>query len=92
MKFLQISAMVIKYIYFCRYRRAIDCLETIKLKNEEEERKMNELLSRAYTNLGLCYNKENLPLKACIVLRQVPTPTAKSYYQYVLLLADFICV
>lgn len=75
-------------IYFCRYRRIINCLESIKLKDCVEEKEMNKLLSQAHTNLGICYNKENLPLKACIALRQVPIPTAKSHYQYVLLLAN----
>lgn len=53
------------------------------MKDSSEEYRMNELLSRAYTNLGLCYNKEKLPLKACIALQRVPIPTAKSHYQYV---------
>lgn len=79
-------------IYFCRYKKIIDCLETIKLKDDVEEKEMNKLLSQAYTNLGLCYNKENLPLKACIALKQVPIPTAKSYFQYVLLLANLLYI
>jgi len=70
----------IKCIFFCRYRKIIDCLESVKLKDELEEKEMNKLLSRAYTNLGVCYNKENLPLRACTF------KTAKSYYQYVLFL------
>jgi len=78
--------------FFCRYRKIIDCLEAIKLKDELEEKEMNKLLSRAYTNLGVCYNKENLPLKACMFLRQVPNKTAKSYYQYVLLLLIQLCI
>lgn len=64
-------------------------METVKLKDSLEEKEMNELLSRAYINLGLCYNKENLPLKACIALKNVPIQTAKSHYQCVLLLIKF---
>lgn len=65
-------------------------MESVKLKDGMEEEKMNELLSRAYINLGICYNKENMPNKACMALFRVPIPTAKSHYQYVLLLVDSI--
>ncbi|KYM99352.1 Peptidyl-prolyl cis-trans isomerase FKBP6 [Cyphomyrmex costatus] len=64
------------------YRKIIDCLESVKLKDDDEEKKMNELLSRAYTNLGVCYNKIDLPTKACLALRNVSKPTAKSHYHY----------
>ncbi|XP_011879049.1 PREDICTED: inactive peptidyl-prolyl cis-trans isomerase FKBP6 isoform X2 [Vollenhovia emeryi] len=64
------------------YRRAIDCLESVKLKDISEENRMNELLSRACTNVGICYNKEKLPFKACLALGRVPIPTAKSYYNF----------
>ncbi|KYQ51324.1 Peptidyl-prolyl cis-trans isomerase FKBP6 [Trachymyrmex zeteki] len=64
------------------YRKIADCLESIKLQNDLEEKEMSELLSRAYTNLGICHNKENMPTKACLALRKVPKPTAKSYYHY----------
>ncbi|XP_012527508.2 inactive peptidyl-prolyl cis-trans isomerase FKBP6 [Monomorium pharaonis] len=64
------------------YRKIIDRLETVKLNDESEEEEMNRLLSRAYTNLGICYNKENHPTKACFFLRQVPNPTAKSHYHF----------
>ncbi|XP_011702389.1 PREDICTED: inactive peptidyl-prolyl cis-trans isomerase shutdown-like [Wasmannia auropunctata] len=43
---------------------------------------MNEQLSRGYTNLGVCYNRENFPLKACMYLHRVPIPSAKTHYHY----------
>ncbi|XP_071568552.1 inactive peptidyl-prolyl cis-trans isomerase FKBP6 [Temnothorax nylanderi] len=64
------------------YNKIINCLETVQLEDSSEEDKMNEILSRAYTNLGLCYNKENMPLKACTALQRVPVPTAKSHYHF----------
>lgn len=62
----------------------------MQLKDSFEEKEMNELLSKAYTNLGICYNKMELPRLACIYCRQVPIPTAKCYYKYVNIDATFI--
>jgi len=64
-----------------RYKKAINCLETVKLKDAEEKEKMNQLLSRAYTNLGVCYNKIEMPRNACMACIRVPIPTAKSCYK-----------
>lgn len=75
-------------MFFYRYERAVSCLETVKLKDKTEEQEMNELLSRAYTNLGVCFNKINMPRRACLVCHRVPIPTAKTHYKYVLLIAD----
>ncbi|KAL0113197.1 hypothetical protein PUN28_012408 [Cardiocondyla obscurior] len=65
-----------------QYKKAINYLEVVQLKNNSEEEEMNVLLSRAYTNLGLCYNKLNMPLKACTVLQSTPIFTAKTYYHF----------
>ncbi|XP_039305328.1 inactive peptidyl-prolyl cis-trans isomerase FKBP6 isoform X2 [Solenopsis invicta] len=64
------------------YKKIIDCLENVKLKDEAEEIEMNKLLTRAYVNLGICFNKQNMPTRACMALRRVPNPTAKSYYHF----------
>ncbi|XP_011705680.1 PREDICTED: inactive peptidyl-prolyl cis-trans isomerase shutdown-like, partial [Wasmannia auropunctata] len=57
-------------------------LEAVKLNNEAEEKEINEQLSRACTNLGICYNRENFPLKACMILHRVPIPSAKTHYHH----------
>lgn len=64
------------------YKRIIDCLENVQLKDNSEEEEMNELLSRAYCNLGICYNKIDLPRLACMACGRVLIPTAKSYYNF----------
>ncbi|EGI59395.1 PREDICTED: inactive peptidyl-prolyl cis-trans isomerase FKBP6-like [Acromyrmex echinatior] len=64
------------------YTKIINRLESVKLKDDLEEEEMNQLLSQAYINLGICHNKENMPTKACSALRKVPKPTAKSHYQH----------
>lgn len=64
----------------------------MQLKDSSEEKKMNELLSKAYTNLGICYNKMELPHQACMACQRVPTPTAKSYYKYANMLIDEIFI
>ena len=67
-------------------------MESVKLNDDLEEKEMNELLSRAYTNLGVCHNKENMPTKACLALRKVAKPTAKSYYQYVFFISVYFFI
>ena len=65
-----------------QYRKVVDCLENVQLIDSSEEKEMNKLLSKAYTNLGVCYNKIESPRNTCIVCRRVPIPTAKSYYHF----------
>ncbi|XP_029159255.1 inactive peptidyl-prolyl cis-trans isomerase FKBP6 [Nylanderia fulva] len=65
-----------------KYKKIIDILENVQLKNSSEEKEMNELLSKASTNLGICYNKLDLPRLACIYCKRVPIPSAKSYYNF----------
>ncbi|EFN78601.1 FK506-binding protein 6 [Harpegnathos saltator] len=64
------------------YKKVVDCLEMVKLKDSAEEQEMNELLSRTYTNLGVCYNKMDMPRNACMVCNRVPFPTAKTHYNF----------
>lgn len=64
-----------------RYKKVVGCLEMVKLKDDEEEKEMNKLLSRTYTNLGICYNKMDMPRYACLVCNRVPFPTAKTHYK-----------
>ncbi|XP_018356146.1 PREDICTED: inactive peptidyl-prolyl cis-trans isomerase FKBP6-like [Trachymyrmex septentrionalis] len=64
------------------YTKIIDCLESVKLKDNLQQEVKNKFLSQAYTNIGLCYNMENMPTKALLALRKVTKPTAKTYYQY----------
>jgi len=64
----------------------------VQLKDNSEEKEMNELLSKAYTNLGVCYNKIELPRLACMACGRVPIPTAKSHYKYANMLIDVIFI
>ncbi|XP_034945848.1 LOW QUALITY PROTEIN: inactive peptidyl-prolyl cis-trans isomerase FKBP6 [Chelonus insularis] len=64
------------------YKKAIDCLQEAKLDNDEEEHRMNKLTSQAFQNLAVCYNKEDMPRKACIACNQVINKTAKTYFHY----------
>ncbi|XP_057324177.1 inactive peptidyl-prolyl cis-trans isomerase FKBP6-like [Microplitis mediator] len=64
------------------YKRAVDRLEDTKLDNDQEEERYNSLLSRAYQNLALCYNKEDMPRKACIACNNVINKTTKTYFHY----------
>lgn len=73
---------IIVYV-FSSYGKAIHQLENVRLQNAEEETEMNKLLSQAYINLAVCYNKLGKPKMACTACNKVPNRTAKSYYQYV---------
>ncbi|XP_057336203.1 inactive peptidyl-prolyl cis-trans isomerase FKBP6-like [Microplitis mediator] len=69
------------------YKRAIDRLEESKFNNNnnddnDEEERYKSLISRAYQNLALCYNKEDMPRKACIACNNVINKTAKTYFHY----------
>lgn len=64
----------------------------MQLKDSLEEKEMNELLSKAYTNLAICYNKIELPRNACMACRRVPIPTTKTYYKYANVLINIIFI
>ena len=56
-------------------------LEGANLENVEEEEEQKKLLTRAYGNLAVCYNKENKPRNACAACQKVPNPNAKTYFK-----------
>lgn len=69
------------FFYFLRYNRAVHYLDTAHLENDEEEKNMNKQLSRALSNLIICYNQIGKPKLACASFDRLPNKTAKSYYQ-----------
>ncbi|XP_014475449.1 PREDICTED: inactive peptidyl-prolyl cis-trans isomerase FKBP6 [Dinoponera quadriceps] len=64
------------------YKKITDCLEIVKLKDNAEEHEMKKLLSKAYTNLGVCFNKIDMPRNACAYCFRVPFPTVKTHYTF----------
>lgn len=65
-----------------QYKKAIVLLENADLKNDEEEEEVNKLLSKAYGNLAVCYNKENMPRHVCMACNKVPIPNAKIHFNH----------
>ncbi|XP_033224551.1 inactive peptidyl-prolyl cis-trans isomerase FKBP6-like isoform X2 [Belonocnema kinseyi] len=63
------------------YSKVVSMLEGAQLENDEEEEEQKKLLTRAYGNLAVCYNKENRPRNACVACQKVPYPNAKTYFQ-----------
>lgn len=53
------------------YQRAIQALETCKLKDENEQKEQQETLIILYRNLAICFNKKNLPKKACTAINNL---------------------
>lgn len=51
------------------YNKSVYMLENLRLANENQELEVKEQLSKIYLNLGICYNKLNLPKKSCIAMR-----------------------
>ncbi|XP_017877748.1 inactive peptidyl-prolyl cis-trans isomerase FKBP6 [Ceratina calcarata] len=64
------------------YTKALEWMEEAKLANDQEEQEANALLSRGYNNLAICYNKENMPRRACSACNRVVTPNAKTYFNH----------
>ncbi|XP_058801279.1 inactive peptidyl-prolyl cis-trans isomerase FKBP6 isoform X2 [Phymastichus coffea] len=64
------------------YNRAVHCLDTASLENDEQEMNMNKLLSRALSNLIICYNHIGKPKLACASFDRLPSKSAKNYYHY----------
>lgn len=52
------------------------------MKNDEEEEEVNKLLSRAFGNLAVCYNKEDKPRHACMAINRVPIPNVKTHFNH----------
>lgn len=67
-----------------RYNRAVSYLEGASLQNNEDENQMNKILSRALTNLIICYNKVDKPKLACSSFERLPSKSGKAYFQYVI--------
>ncbi|XP_012264923.2 inactive peptidyl-prolyl cis-trans isomerase FKBP6 [Athalia rosae] len=64
------------------YKKVIQILENVHLKNQEEQDKQQKALSKAYVNLGICYNKLNEPRRACLACRNAPIPNAKAHFTH----------
>ncbi|CAK9795076.1 Inactive peptidyl-prolyl cis-trans isomerase shutdown [Anthophora quadrimaculata] len=64
------------------YSRALEWLEQAELQNQEEEDEANQLLSKGYNNLAVCYNIENMPRRACNACNRVSIPTVKTYFNH----------
>lgn len=64
------------------YERAVTWLEPARVNNTEEEREANRLISRAYCNLAVCYNKVGNPRRACIACVRTPIKSAKSCFNH----------
>lgn len=58
-------------------------MENAELKDDKEEEEVKKLLSRSYNNLAICFNKEEMPRRACMACNKVPIPTVKTYFKYV---------
>jgi FK506-binding protein 6 len=58
------------------YRKWIEKLENVHLKNDEEENKQKKLLIRMYQNICVCYNKLGKPEKTCVMIRQMEKLTS----------------
>lgn len=53
------------------YRHTIFKLEKLHLSNSTEEEKEKALLIKSYLNLAICYNKIQMPKKACIAIQEM---------------------
>lgn len=53
------------------YNRALGLIEECTLKDIEEQAEQQKLRLRILTNLAVCYNKENLPKKACVACNDI---------------------
>lgn len=71
----------------CRaFEKAVSLLNSCHLANEQEEKEQTTFLLKLYTNLAVCYNKVNLPTKACIMCKEIRQltnnkPSCKALFQ-----------
>ncbi|XP_067628083.1 inactive peptidyl-prolyl cis-trans isomerase shutdown [Eurosta solidaginis] len=71
----------------CRaFEKAVSLLNSCHLANEQEQREQEAFLLKLYTNLAVCYNKVNLPAKACIMCKEIRQltdnkPSCKALFQ-----------
>ncbi|XP_014234164.1 inactive peptidyl-prolyl cis-trans isomerase FKBP6 [Trichogramma pretiosum] len=68
------------------YNRVVQYLDGTRLFNDEEEKSMTKYLTRALTNLMVCYNKLSKPKLACHCFNRIPVHhekhSAKALYQH----------
>lgn len=64
------------------YQKAIRLLEDAELKDDNEEEEVKRLLSRSYNNLAICFNKIDMPRRACMACTKVPVPTVKTHFNH----------
>ncbi|XP_053965589.1 inactive peptidyl-prolyl cis-trans isomerase shutdown [Anastrepha ludens] len=71
----------------CRaFEKAVNMLNSCHLANDQEQREQTAFLLKLYTNLAVCYNKVNLPAKACIMCKEIRQltenkPSCKALFQ-----------
>ncbi|KAK2586048.1 hypothetical protein KPH14_012045 [Odynerus spinipes] len=65
-----------------QYKKAVVLLENAELNNDEEEEEANKLLSTAYGNLAVCYNKEGMSRHACMACNKAPTRNVKIHFNH----------
>lgn len=53
------------------YNRAVSLLQYCQLGDMEDQEKQQKLLFKLYSNLAVCYTKENIPRKACTMCNQI---------------------
>lgn len=53
------------------YNRAASLLQYCHLGDMEDQKQQQKLLFKLYTNLAVCYTKENIPRKACSMCNQI---------------------
>lgn len=53
------------------FHKAVNSLECCKLANEAEQREQTDFLIKMYTNLAVCYNKSDMPKKACLMCNEI---------------------
>lgn len=53
------------------FHKAVNSLECCKLANEAEQREQMDFLVKMYTNLAVCYNKSDMPKKACLMCNEI---------------------
>ncbi|XP_069692399.1 inactive peptidyl-prolyl cis-trans isomerase FKBP6-like isoform X2 [Periplaneta americana] len=78
-----------------KYKKAVNMLEKIRLKNEEEEIKQQNLLLKLYINLAVCYNKQKNSRLACVMSKhalRIQPKNPKALFNFgraLLMLSDF---
>jgi FK506-binding protein 6 len=53
------------------FHKSAESLALCRLKDEQEQTRQVEMLLRLYLNMAVCYNKQNLPAKACLMCTEI---------------------